>query len=280
MSPDGEATPLAVDIARSFLFVPGDREDRFPKAAASGADQVVCDLEDAVGPGSKQTARDGTVRWLSSGGSACVRINPAGTPWHEEDLRRIADVPGLRGVMVPKAESCSILAQICETLTPRVPMIALVETALGVQNVGEIAAVPGVSRLAFGSLDYCLDTGARHEEVSLLFARSSLVVAARAAGIPAPIDGVTQDVRDGSAVIGEARHALSLGFGAKLCIHPSQVEPVNSAFSPTLDELEWATHVVEAAGSREVTVVDGKMVDKPVLDQARLVLLKHRMLTR
>lgn len=266
--------------ARSFLFVPGDREDRFAKAAASLADLIVIDLEDAVTPRKKEAAREHTSRWFNSGGAACVRINPAATPWHDDDIHLLATVRGLQAVVVPKADDPAALNQICARLGPGVPVVALVETALGVQRAAEIARLPGVARLAFGSLDFCLDAGVRHDDTALLFARSSLVLAARAAGLPAPVDGVTQDLHDESAVRRNAEHAVVLGFGGKLCIHPRQVDAVNAVFSPSEEEVRWASRVVDGASDGEVSVVDGKMVDKPVLDHARRVLHKHRILTR
>ena len=263
--------------ARSFLFVPGDRDDRFEKAVGSGADEVVCDLEDAVTSDAKAAARERTIGWLRSGAGACVRINAAGTPWHKDDVRSLAALPSLRCVMVPKADDPVSLSRIGAALGPDVPVIALVETALGLQNAAAVAATPTVARLAFGSLDFCVDAGTRHDQQTLLFARSSLVVSSRAAGLPAPIDGVTVDVHDDEGLLRDAQHALSLGFGGKLCVHPRQVATVNSAFSPTAEEVEWASRIVAGATHGQVTTVDGKMVDKPVLDSARSVLRKHRI---
>ena len=267
-----------IAVARSFLFVPGHRADRFGKARDSGADQVVCDLEDAVGPDSKQAARARTVAWLASGGSACVRLNAPGTPWHEEDLAALADLPGLRGVVVPKAEDPEALAAVAERCA--VPVIALVETARGLLQALSLSEVPGVARLAFGSVDFSLDIASEEEQLALLHARSSLVVASRAGGLAPPVDGVTTALEDDALLRRDAKHAASLGFGAKLCIHPRQVSAVNETFSPSPDQVAWATKVLAACPEGEVGVVDAEMVDRPVLERARGVIARHERLGR
>ncbi|MEV7230724.1 CoA ester lyase [Polymorphospora sp. NPDC051019] len=256
--------------ARSLLFVPGNRGDRFTKAAASGADAVVCDLEDGVAPAAKDTARDTVAGWLRAGGRAVVRINAPGTPWYDRDIAALAGLPGLLGVMLPKAESTTDLATLCGTLGTVLP---LVETALGVHRAHEIAAVPGVVRLVFGSLDYALDAGTALTDTALLHARSTLVLASRVGGIIAPVDGVTTDLADPAATASAARLARDLGFGGKLCIHPRQVDPVNHAFSPSTEEIRRATQIVKAVTDDGVAVVDGAMVDRPVVEAARRTLI-------
>lgn len=262
--------------ARSFLFVPGDRPDRYAKAAASGADEVVCDLEDAVADAAKPDARRRTVAWLDDGGAACVRVNAAGTPWHLDDLEAVGRAAGLRGVVVPKAEDPEALALVAAALPAGVPLVALVETARGLLCAGELTAVPSVVRLAFGSIDFSLDISAQDDRSALLFARSSLVVAARAAGGPPPVDGVTTALDDPDALAEACAHAVSLGFGGKLCIHPRQVEAVHRAFSPTAEQVAWARRVLEAAGDGRAAAVDGHMVDRPVLAKADAVLRSTR----
>ena len=134
------------------MFVPGDRSDRFDKAAGSGADIVVHDLEDAVAPDAKATARDRVVRRLVDGGAGCVRVNASGTPFHQADVAALAGVPGLRAVLVPKAEDPRVLSALSAALGPDTAVVALVETALGQYRVHVLAAAPGVARLAFGSI--------------------------------------------------------------------------------------------------------------------------------
>ncbi len=247
--------------ATTFLFVPGDRPDRFGKAVASGADVVILDLEDAVAPSAKEAARASVRDWLGRD-RAMVRINAPGTPWFDADAAMVA----ARGVpvMVPKAETPGVLAGFRE-------VIALVETARGVEAAGELAAVPSVRRLAFGSIDLAAELGVAPEDREpFAYARSRLVIASAAAGLAPPVDGVTTDLRDPSRLAEDVRYARRMGFGGKLCVHPEQVGPVRDGFAPTEAELTWARRVL-AAGD-PVSVVDGRMVDKPVLARARHLL--------
>jgi len=261
--------------ATTWLFVPGDRPERFAKAAGSGADQMILDLEDAVVAEAKQVARDHLRDWLSDH-AGWVRLN-AGDGL-EQDLATLAGLPGLRGVVVPKAESPEALAAIGRRLG--VPLVALVESALGLEHAREIARTPGVVRLAFGSIDFALDIGARHTREALASARRELVLVSRLAGLPAPIDGVTAEVPSEGSTQSQARddadHARELGFGGKLCIHPRQIEQVRLGFAPSEAELAWAREVVAAAEADATQVgavqVGGAMVDRPVVERARRLL--------
>ena len=247
--------------ATTFLFVPGDRPDRFGKAAAAGADAVILDLEDAVAPAAKDSARAAAGAWLERN-DAMVRINPPGTPWFEADAALVA----ARGVpvVVPKAENPGVLAGFRE-------VVALVETARGVERAGELAAVASVSRLAFGHVDLAAELGVAPEDPEpFVYARSRLVIASAAAGLAPPVDGVTTDVRDDARLEADVRYARRLGFGGKLCVHPRQVAPVRAGFAPTEAERDWARRVVTAGAA--VSLVDGRMVDKPVLARARHIL--------
>ncbi|MFF1615506.1 HpcH/HpaI aldolase/citrate lyase family protein [Amycolatopsis sp. NPDC058278] len=247
--------------ATTFLFVPGDRPDRFGKALASGADVVILDLEDAVAPAAKDAARASAGEWLERH-RAMVRINAPGTPWFAADAELVA----ARGVpvMVPKAETPGVLAGFGA-------VVALVETALGVERAGELAAVPSVTQLAFGSVDLAAQLGVAPEDPEpFAYARSRLVIASAAAGLAPPVDGVTTDLGTGSRLEEDVRYARRLGFGGKLCIHPKQVAPVRAGFTPTEAERAWARRVVAAGDG--VSVVDGRMVDKPVLARARHIL--------
>lgn len=256
----------------SWLFVPGHRPDRFAKAVASGAHEIIVDLEDAVSPEHKDSARSEVVRWLACGGTAWVRVNAAGTPWHHDDLGSLRDSPGLRGVVLPKAQGPATVRRVQREL-PRARILALIETAVGLQDAPSVAACTAVTGLAFGSIDFALDIGADESDETLLFARSALVVAARAAGLPPPIDGVTVETRDIEAVRAAAVRARRLGFGGKLCIHPAQVDPVNHAFSPEPAEIDWARSVLTAATAQSGPfTIDGRMVDEPVLAKARRIL--------
>jgi len=255
------------------LFVPGDRPERFAKAAASGTDAIIIDLEDAVAPAAKAAARDNLASALPEGMAVILRINAAGTPWHDEDVACVARHPAL-GVMLPKAEDAGVLARLVERLGTGRTVVALVESALGVHRAVDIAATPGVTGLAFGPADYRNDIGCDDGADAMLLARSTLVLASRVGGLAAPLDGPCFDFRDPALTAAEAGHARGLGFGGKLCIHPAQVAWVRDAFRPTADEAAWAERVLAAAGSGGVAGVDGAMVDAPVLARARAILAR------
>ncbi|MEV7087485.1 CoA ester lyase [Streptomyces sp. NPDC093085] len=260
-----------IAAARTLLFVPGDRPDRFAKAAASGADLVIIDLEDAVAPADKEAARSHAGAWLARGERAVVRVNPPGTPWHEADLATAAE--HACPVMVPKAEQPETLKQITAGTSARCPLIPLIETALGIERSPELCAVPGAVRAAFGNVDLAAQLGvAPDDHTALTYARSRLVLASVATGAHPPIDGVTTAMRDPDALHEDTAHARRLGFTGKLCVHPDQVAPVAAAFTPAPDELRWARRVLEVGES--VTTLDGQMVDRPVLERARSVLAR------
>lgn len=259
-----------VAAARSLLFVPGDRPDRFTKAGSSGAELVVVDLEDAVAPSDKQTARQAAVEWLHHGGEAVVRIN-SDLPTSTADVEALAYAPGLLGVMVPKADDVATLERVATTLGA-VAVIALVESALGLSRAREIASYQGTCRLALGSLDLSLDLGIADDSAAMVAAGYELVLASRLAGIPAPISTVTAEVGDGSAAGAAAARARREGFGAKLCIHPMQVAAVNAAFRPSASEIGWAHRVLAVSGDGSLAVVDGAMVDRPVVERARRII--------
>jgi citrate lyase subunit beta/citryl-CoA lyase len=268
---------MAVAPRRSWLYVPGDRPERFAKAVASGADVVICDLEDAVSAANKAIARRAVADWLR-GHRAVVRVNGVGTPWHDDDVAAIADAPGLAAVLLPKTDEPTPIQQLAHRLAKHIDVIPLVETAAGVANAGAIAAAPRVAALAFGSIDFALDLGIDDtdgvDETALLYARSTLVIASRAAGIASPIDGVTVSLSDAHAIGPDARRARALGFGGKQCIHPRQVHEVNAAFSPSPAAIARARRVIDAAEKAHGSAiqVDGQMIDKPRIDQARRVL--------
>ncbi|AGP59599.1 HpcH/HpaI aldolase/citrate lyase family protein [Streptomyces rapamycinicus] len=262
-----------IAVAGSLLFVPGDRPDRFGKAAASGADLVIIDLEDAVAAPDKDRARDNAAAWLAHGNHAIVRINPPGTTWAETDLRMAAEHGS--PVMVPKAEDPVALADLAARIAGRCALVPLIETALGLERAHTVCTTPGVVRAAFGNIDLAAQLGvAPDDHTALTFARSRLVLASAAAGIAPPVDGVTTAVRDTAALRTDTAHARRLGFTGKLCIHPAQLPLVAEGFAPSAEELRWARAVLDAGDS--VTTVDGQMVDKPVLERARRTLARAR----
>lgn len=248
------------------LFVPANRPDRFAKAAASGADAVIVDLEDAVPIDAKEEAR-ANLRSLTVDKPVIVRINGVGTPWHDGDCAALKGI-SIAALMLPKAEQAGELAR----LHAIAPVIAMVESAAGLAEARAMARSGFAARLAFGSVDYAADLGCDHSREVLYAARSELVLASRLGGLPAPIDGVTMDLVSAAKAQEDARAACSQGFGGKLLVHPSQVRPVLDAFLPSGDEIEWARRIV-ASGDGAVGV-GGMMVDEPVRIRARAVLAR------
>lgn len=258
---------------KAFLFVPGNRPERFDKACAAGADAVILDLEDAVAPAGKDTARGAVRRWLEEGGRAWLRVNGTDTPWYEADLALLG-LSGVLGVLLPKAERADELRALGATMRAGTPLVPLVETALGLWNARELASVAGVQRLAFGSVDFQGDLSIQGDGEELLFARSQLVLVSRVAGVLPPIDGVTVAIDDDEVLQADVVRARRIGFGGKLCIHPRQVQAIKAGFRPAGVDLEWARRVIEAAdaAAHDAVRLDGKLVDKPVIDRARALL--------
>jgi citrate lyase beta subunit len=268
---------MSLATARSLLFAPGHEERKLQKALAAGADVVVADLEDAVPAGEKDAARAVTRRVLgdaATGSLVAVRPNAFGTePW-EADL---AAVRGLEpdALVLPKATPEAVTALGPDGL----PVVAIVETALGLRQAYETARLPRVAALVLGAVDLGAELGfeARTDGLEVLYARSQLVLDSGAAGIRSPFDIVHLDLRDDEGLEAEARLARSLGFRGKACIHPGQIEIVNRVFSPTKEEQEHARRVIEAyeralADGRGVVALDGEMIDLPVVERARRVL--------
>ncbi|UOM33843.1 CoA ester lyase [Acuticoccus sp. I52.16.1] len=258
---------------RSYLFVPGDRPERFDKAVASGADVVILDLEDAVLPEGKAGARKAVAEWLDGGGRAALRINAAGTPWHQDDLA-LAGHANVMVVMVPKAEDAATLAQIGAALPAGRALVPLIETAEGLLEARAIAKVANVLQLAFGSVDYQNDVGIGDDATAFDFARCQIAVASAAARIAPPVDGVTLSLDDPQQLATEVRNARRLGFGGKLCIHPRQVAGVHEGLAPDAAEQEHARAIVAAAEAAGVGAVqlDGRMIDRPVVERARRLI--------
>ena len=275
-------SPLA--FARTFLFVPADRPERHARALATGMGGVIVDLEDAVAPERKVSAREGLAASFAALPEAdrwrlLVRINACGTPWHDGDRRAVAALVAqglIAGVVLPKAERAGDLRLLAEAVGTKGLLVPLIESAAGLAAVDELAATAQVLRLAFGNLDFQADVGLAcdADEAELVPVRLALLLATRRAGLPAPIDGVTADWRDTQRLAIDAARARRGGFGAKLCIHPDQVAPVHAALGPSADELAWARRVIEAIQSAGGGVVslDGRMVDAPVVRLAERLL--------
>lgn len=260
---------LTIGLARSLLFVPGSRPDRFASAARSGSDLVLIDLEDAVAPHDKDAAREAVRDWTAGGGSAAVRINAVGTQWFDDDVDLVVGL-GLP-VVVPKVESSDGLRHVTGQLPQSVAVLGIVETAMGIESVGSVAGTQGLTRLAFGNVDLAADLDVESSDRdALLYGRSRLVSASAAAGLPPPVDGVTTHL-DASISSADAAYGRRLGFGGKLCIHPCQVGGVNGAYMPSTDAVAAAQNILNSYDGG-VQVIDGQMIDEPVAIRARRIV--------
>lgn len=264
----------------TWLYVPGDRPERFAKAAASGTDVVIIDLEDAVAPAHKPRAREEALRWLATAAPASVevRVNALGTPWAAEDLRALGDVPALRAVRLPKVGSRGEVQAALKALRARrVGLCCLIETAGGVEAAHEIASAPRVAAITLGEADLAADLGVTDPD-ALCWARSRIVIAARAAGLPAPALSAFPNVSDLAGLAESCRAGRRLGFRGRTAIHPRQVPVIAAAFAPSAAELADARRVVDSfrlaaeAGDGVVALADGRMLDPAVVAQAQRLL--------
>ena len=270
--------PTALPLPLSYLFVPGSRPERFAKALHSGAGAVILDLEDAVAAADKDAARTAVIAWLIANPSPAVpvfvRINDASTAWYAGDLRALRAIAAgqVPGIMLPKCESAEDIARCLEGFPSAPALIALVESARGVEQVRAIAGAKGLSQIAFGTLDYALDLDLPADAAGLAYAAARIAIAARAAGLPAPIAGVTPEI-DAARVTADTQWARGYGFASKLCIHPAQVPAVHAALLPSEEQISWARRVLAATDGKTAAVqVDGRMVDRPVILQAQRIL--------
>ena len=267
-----------VKLPVTYLFVPGNRPERFEKALASGADAVILDLEDAVSPRDKEQARDNVRQWAESHRDAeerlVVRINDGTTPWYAADLVLLRNA-GVRFAMLPKAETAEQVDAVRATLPPEANVLPIIETARGVDNVEAVALAEGVLRLTFGTLDYGVDLDLSGDERGLLYPAARIAHASRGAGLPSPVYGVTPAIDDDERLLADLAFARAFGFGAKLCIHPRQVAVIRTAMVPTAAEIDWAKRVLAASeGAEGAFQIDGKMVDRPVMLKAKAILVR------
>lgn len=257
-------------LPRSYLFVPGNRPERFAKAYASGADAVIIDLEDAVPASERPVARANAAAWVGPEHPVYIRVNGATTEWFREDIK-LGALPGVAGIVLPKAERTEDIAAVAK------PVVPIIETARGFWNASALAQTSNVHRLAFGSIDFQVDLGIHGEGEELLYFRSQLVLVSRMAGLPAPIDGITAVFDSMEPVRADTQRARRIGFGAKLCIHPKQIATVNECFGATPEEMAWAERVMEAsakAGGAAVSM-NGEMIDRPVVARAQAILAQR-----
>lgn len=258
---------VSAEISRSWLLVNGSHPEEFDVAASTKADQIVLDIEDAVDPSQKAMARDEVAKWLETK-QAWVRINDRASDFWSDDLDVLRDVPGLLGVVLAKTEDGSHVTETFDRLGGRTRVLALVESALGIEEAREIASARGAFRLAFGSGDYRRDTGTSVEDIAMAYPRSRLVVASRIGNLPGPIDGPTVGTSYG-ILREKSEHAVALGMTGKLCLHHDQIPVINEAISPTQSDVAWARTFLSDFEARGRVVRDGS--DLPRLGRAEKI---------
>lgn len=265
---------------RSWLFTPATRPDRFEKAAASGADVSIIDLEDSVAPHDKDKARQAAIAHLSQPAEGsygrALRINALVTHFGLADLQTFLESAAAPDYLVlPKAESAAhlqILARLLDEAGKTTWLVALIESAQGLAAVEEIAAAtPRLAALLFGAADMSADLGAATAWASLAYTRSRLVAACALAGVVA-IDSPFFDVKDNEGLTQETSQAVALGFAGKAAIHPNQIAPINAALTPHPDDVERARAIL-AENAKGVGVVQGQMVDEAVARKAHRILV-------
>jgi len=259
---------IPAEIARSWLLVSATRTDTFDSAYRSRADQIVLDIEDAVDPKLKPKAREDVINWLSAGGDGWVRINDHTTEFWSDDVDALNGVPGLRGVMLAKTESPADVTETFDRLGGHTPVLALIESALGIEEAVSIARARGTFRLAFGSGDYRRDTGTSADNLAMAYPRSRLVVASRIGDLPGPIDGPT--VGSNHPILREqSQMTVALGLTGKLCLDPEQTPVINEVISPTQSDVSWARDFLDDFEARGRVIRDGS--DLPRLGRAQKI---------
>lgn len=257
--------------ATTALYVPGDRPDRFDKAVAAGPDIVILDLEDAVAAGAKEAALAAVAAWLAgreaAGPAVQVRVNRGA----DHEVVALVATGAAFGLRLPKVESTGELDRVA-ALAPGVPLTALVESALGVERAFELASHPAVAALGAGEADLAAELGTRDEAV-VDHLRLRLLVAARAAGLPAPMLAVYPGIRDLDGLRADTERGRRLGWHGRSAVHPAQLPVIREVFRPREDEVAWANAVLEALAADGVaTLADGQMVDAAMVARARAIL--------
>ncbi|MCC3278384.1 CoA ester lyase [Arthrobacter sp. zg-Y40] len=257
---NSRAAALPAKLSRSWLLASAANEANFAPALASEADSVVFDMEDAVPALGKAEARERVVEALSTGMTAWVRVNGIETDYWADDLAALSKAPGLRGVMLAMTEKPEQVTHTAMRLQAGTPVLALVESALGIENATAIASAPGTFRLAFGVGDFRRDTGASDEPMALAYARSKLVVASRVGQLPGPIDGPTVGAL-GEKLLDACKVTQSMGMTGKLCLMPEAADFINQGLSPSESEITWAHELLEAHAAGAV-VGDGSYLPR------------------
>ncbi|GEM30834.1 CoA ester lyase [Nocardia neocaledoniensis NBRC 108232] len=256
---------IPTEFARSWLLMSAADTCRY--SSTTDADVSILDLEDGVVRTRRSAARRNVVEHLQ-GSHAWVRINASGTADYEADVTALRAAPGLQGVVLAKTELPEQVSQLASEL-PALPIVALIETALGVEHAFDIASAPATTRLAFGKGDYRRDTLTADDPVALSFVRGRLVNASRAARLPGPIDGPC--LSGMPALEDAALVAMSAGMTGMLCIDPMDAPVVNRHFMPGPTDVTWAAMTVEKFGDNGENITEG--CDLPILARAQRILM-------
>ncbi len=264
---------------RSFIFCPGNKSDMIPKALSSGADMVCIDLEDAIIPEHKNISRVSTVKAfeeisIPNGVETLIRINDVNSKEGKDDIQAILNSKNTAsGLMLPKIQSVDEIIDLesqIKLANKNLNLHIIIETNMGLQNAWNIAQSSSlIKSLLFGGVDMSADLGCNGDWLSLLYARSRVVHAAAGAGIDS-IDVPFLDLEDMDGMRDEAQKSKNLGFSGKGSIHPKQIESLNKVFTPSSEEIAYANKVIKAfnEASDGLVVVDGKLIEKPVLRTA------------
>ena len=274
--------PQPVRPYRSVLYIPGSRERALEKARTLAADAIIFDLEDAVAPDEKVAARSILAQALQNDYGArvrIVRVNALETEWGRQDVQAFADHPGVDALLIPKVNSAADLDAVAR-LAPAKPLWAMMETALGMLNAGQIAAHPALQGMVMGTNDLAKELGSRFrpDRLPLQAGLGLCLLAARACG-RVIVDGVYNAFKDDEGLRAECEQGRDMGFDGKTLIHPLQLDIANAAFAPSMAEVELARRQIEAydaalAQGQAVAVVDGKIVENLHVVTAKAVLAK------
>ncbi|GAA1740020.1 CoA ester lyase [Rothia terrae] len=239
------AASLPARLSRSWMLITAAAdEERLAAALESEADSILIDLEDGTPADQKTEARERVMHWLNNGVEAWVRINKFGTEeWHK-DVEELPKAKGLRGVMLAEVEDAAMVTRTAMMLPPGTPIIALIESAIGIVNAVDIARAPGVFRLAFGIGDFRKDTGMAADALSLAYVRSQLVLASRVGELPGPIDGPSVG-KHGVDLMKDCSITSAAGMTGKLTLDPAQVDTINISLAPSEDEIQWARDLLQ-----------------------------------
>jgi citrate lyase subunit beta/citryl-CoA lyase len=281
-----------MNLIRSWMFVPGHRQRMIDKALGLNADAIMLDIEDGVAPNEKDSARKNIAESLGreklpGAPARYVRINAIGHARMDADLEAVVR-PGLEGLVCPKVDTPDEVRKVDAILNDREPemkmekggvkLLIAIESPKGLLNASAIAAASSRNvGIIFGAEDYGREIGLpavrEGEARDLIYARSAIVVAAASAHVQAA-DGVWVDLNDSDGLLGFAKQSRQLGFSGMSCIHPSQVDAINTVFSPTPEEIEYCQKVLQAfeeanARGDGSIAFGGQLIDRPIVERAR-----------